>query len=175
MLIPQLYQIFLQYPTICTDTRSIQKGCLFFALKGANFNGNQFAEQALLSGAQYVVVDDEQFYRQDAHYILVDDVLHTLQSLAKFHREHLAIPVIGITGTNGKTTTKELLLSVLSQKYKTFATKGNLNNHIGVPLSILSLNSDIEIAIIEMGANQLHEISLLCDMARPTHGLITNV
>ncbi|MGO1596688.1 MAG: UDP-N-acetylmuramoyl-tripeptide--D-alanyl-D-alanine ligase [Sphingobacterium sp.] len=175
MLIPQLYQIFLQYPTICTDTRSIQKGCLFFALKGANFNGNQFAEQALLSGAQYVVVDDEHFYRQDAHYILVDDVLHTLQSLARFHREHLAIPVIGITGTNGKTTTKELLLSVLCQKYKTFATKGNLNNHIGVPLSILSLTSDIEIAIIEMGANQLHEISLLCDMARPTHGLITNV
>lgn len=175
MLIPQLYKIFQECTMVCTDTRTIQKDSLFFALKGGNFNGNRFAEQALKLGAKYVVVDDPEFYREEPQYILTDDVLTTLQLLARFHRERLAIPVIGITGTNGKTTTKELLHSVLSQKYQTFATKGNLNNHIGVPLSLLAIDGHTEMAIIEMGANQLHEISELCTIARPTHGLITNV
>lgn len=175
MLIPQLYRIFQQYPRVCTDTRRIEKDCLFFALKGANFNGNRFAEQALALGARYVVIDDKAFLREDPRYIFVDDVLMTLQALARFHREQLPIPIVGITGTNGKTTTKELLFSVLSQKYNTFATSGNLNNHIGVPLTLLALPAATEIAIIEMGANRLREIAELCEMARPTHGLITNV
>lgn len=175
MRISQLYNIFQEYPRICTDTRTIEKDCLFFALKGPSFNGNEFAEQALAEGAKYVVIDEHKFNRDDARYICVPDVLTTLQELARFHRDQLTIPVIGITGTNGKTTTKELLLSVLSQKFKTLATRGNLNNHIGVPLSLLSLPKEAEIAIIEMGANHLHEIKQLCEIAKPTHGLITNV
>lgn len=175
MLIDQLYQIYKEFPKVCTDTRQISKDCLFFALKGDNFNGNSFADQALEAGAKYVVIDDPEFYKEDPAYILVEDVLSSLQDLARFHRKHLKMPFIGITGTNGKTTSKELLNSVLSQKYHTYATKGNLNNHIGVPLTILSLTEDIEIAIVEMGANHVHEIEFLCGISNPTHGFITNV
>lgn len=175
MQIAQLYQVYKDFPNICTDTRKISKDCLFFALKGDNFNGNSFAEKALEAGAKYVIVDDRAFYKEDPAYVLVDDVLTALQELARFHRKHLNIPFIGITGTNGKTTSKELLNSVLSQKYHTYATKGNLNNHIGVPLTILSLTDDVEIAIVEMGANHIHEIDFLCSISQPTHGFITNV
>ncbi|OYD41547.1 UDP-N-acetylmuramoyl-tripeptide--D-alanyl-D-alanine ligase [Sphingobacterium cellulitidis] len=175
MLIDQLYQIYKEFPKVCTDTRQISKDCLFFALKGDNFNGNSFADQALEAGAKYVVIDDPEFYKEDPAYILLEDVLSSLQDLARFHRKHLKMPFIGVTGTNGKTTSKELLNSVLSQKYHTYATKGNLNNHIGVPLTILSLTEDIEIAIVEMGANHVHEIEFLCGISNPTHGFITNV
>src|SRR5690606_24400903 len=175
MQIAQLYQLYLDFPQVCTDTRQISKDCIFFALKGESFNGNSFAEQALEQGAKYVVVDDPEYYQEKDSYVLVDDVLSSLQDLARFHRQQLSIPFIGITGTNGKTTTKELVHAVLSQKFKTFATKGNLNNHIGVPLTILSLPKDLEIAIIEMGANHQEEIAFLCNIAQPTHGLITNV
>lgn len=174
MQVQELYPLFLQHSQISTDTRKIQEGCIFFALKGANFNGNAFAEQALSQGAAYAVVD-EPAYATHPQSILVDDVLQMLQELARYHRQQLTIPVIGVTGTNGKTTTKELLYAVLAQKFKTFATQGNLNNHIGVPLSILSVNDTYEMAIIEMGANHVGEIAFLCDIAQPTHGLITNV
>ncbi|TDQ72147.1 UDP-N-acetylmuramoyl-tripeptide--D-alanyl-D-alanine ligase [Sphingobacterium yanglingense] len=174
MKIEALYNIYKQYPLISTDTRNIKQDSVFFALKGASFDGNAFAEQALLNGARYAVVDNP-IWQKDDRYILVDDVLVALQKLAEYHRDQLDIPIIGITGTNGKTTSKELLYAVLSQRYKTFATLGNLNNHIGVPLSILSISKDIEIAIIEMGANHLGEISFLSKIAKPTHGLITNV
>lgn len=169
-----LYQHYKKHPRISTDTRSIHPNSLFFALKGANFNGNAFAEDALNAGAAYAVIDDVAF-QKDERYLLVDDVLTALQDLAKYHRIFLNIPVIGITGTNGKTTTKELLLAVLKEKFTTYATKGNLNNHIGVPLSVLEIDSETEIAIIEMGANHPQEIALLCTIAQPTHGLITNV
>lgn len=174
MEITELYQLFKEYPNICTDTRSIQPHSLFFALKGENFNGNQFAEKALQNGAAFGIIDEPKFLTND-NLILVDDVLTTLQNLAKFHRSQLTIPVIGITGSNGKTTTKELTHSVLTQKYNCFATKGNLNNHIGVPLSLLSINSSHEIAIIEMGANHVGEIKDLCAISQPTIGLITNI
>ncbi len=170
----QLYQIYLKHPVICTDTRKITPDCLFFALKGENFDGNSYAQTALEKGAAYAIIDNAKYHTDD-RFILVDDVLNTFQELAKSHRDALTIPIIGITGTNGKTTTKELLYSVLSQHYKTYATQGNLNNHIGVPLTILSITSDIEIAIIEMGANHQKEIEFLCSLAQPTHGLITNV
>lgn len=169
-----LYQYFKKHPTISTDTRKIKSGSLFFALKGANFNGNAFAEEALNAGAAYAIID-EVAYQKDERYLLVNDVLYSLQSLATHHRRQLNIPVIGITGSNGKTTTKELIASVLQQHYRTYATKGNLNNHIGVPLSLLEINDQIDIAIIEMGANHPKEIELLCTVAQPTHGLITNV
>jgi UDP-N-acetylmuramoyl-tripeptide--D-alanyl-D-alanine ligase len=174
MNIEELYSIYLNYPVVCTDTRNVTKGCIFFALKGDTFNGNQFAAKALENGAAYAVVD-EPAYGTDTLYILVADVLLTLQQLATYHRSKLKIPFIGITGSNGKTTTKELLNSVLSQHYKTYATIGNLNNHIGVPLTILSVTSEIEVAIIEMGANHPGEIGFLCQIAQPSHGLITNV
>lgn len=170
----QLYQHYLQHPLVCTDTRQIQPGCMFFALKGEHFNGNQFAAQALEAGAALAVVDDPSV-AADERFILVDDVLMALQNLARYHRRQLPIPFIGITGTNGKTTTKELLYAVLSQRFKTQATQGNLNNHIGVPLTILSLSAQTEMAIIEMGANHIKEIEFLCSIAQPTHGLITNV
>lgn len=169
-----LYQYFKKHPKISTDTRSIIPGSLFFALKGANFDGNRFAENALNMGAAYAIIDDE-IYKKDDRYLLVNDVLAALQNLATFHRSRLSIPIIGITGTNGKTTTKELLFAVLKQKFNTYATKGNLNNHIGVPLSILEIEEQTEIAIIEMGANHPKEIAFLCTIAQPTHGLITNV
>lgn len=172
--IETLYQHYLKHPVICTDTRNITPGCLFFALKGDNFDANTFAEKALTNGAAYAIIDNLA-YKTSKQCILVPDVLSTLQDLARHHRSQLNIPVIGLTGSNGKTTTKELIKAVLSEKYKTFATKGNLNNHIGVPLSILSLPTDTEIAVIEMGANHQKEIEFLCTIALPTHGLITNV
>lgn len=173
MSIEQLYKIYLQHPVICTDTRKISPGCLFFALKGEHFDGNSFAEKALELGAAYAIVD----WKEGANdrLILVNDVLSSLQELATYHRSQLHIPVIGITGSNGKTTTKELLYAVLSQHYCTFATHGNLNNHIGVPLSILSIGPEVHLAIIEMGANHRQEIAQLCSIAQPTHGLITNI
>jgi len=174
MVTEQLYQLFLQHPKVCTDTRHIISGSIFFALKGANFNANTFAEKALESGAAYAVIDDAAYRKRD-RFILVDDVLTALQDLARHHRKQLTIPVIGLTGSNGKTTTKELINSVLSQQFKTYATKGNLNNHIGVPLTLLSISKEIEIAIVEMGANHQQEIAFLCGLAQPTHGLITNI
>lgn len=169
-----LYQYFEKHSKISTDTRNIIPGSLFFALKGASFDGNTFAGEALNLGAAYAIIDDEVF-KKDDRYLLVNDVLAALQDLAAFHRSRLSIPIIGITGTNGKTTTKELLFAVLKQKFNTYATKGNLNNHIGVPLSILEIEGQTEIAIIEMGANHPKEIAFLCTIAQPTHGLITNV
>lgn len=174
MSIEKLYQIFLKSTGISTDTRTVKAGNLFFALKGPNFNGNLYAEKALESGASYVVIDEEKYNISDK-YILVNNGLETLQLLANYHRKQLKIPFFAITGSNGKTTTKELLFSVLSKKYKTFATKGNLNNHIGVPLSILSISNIIEIAIIEMGANHVGELADLCRICEPTHGMITNI
>lgn len=169
-----IYQYYLSNPLICTDTRNIIPGCLFFALKGEHFDANAFAENALKQGAAIAIIDNKN-YQVNNSCILVEDVLITLQELAKHHRKQLNIPVIGLTGSNGKTTTKELINAILAEKYKTFATKGNLNNHIGVPLSILSIPKDAEIAVIEMGANHQKEIEFLCTIAQPTHGMITNI
>ncbi len=174
MQIEELYRIYRAFPSVSTDTRQIGQNSIFFALKGTNFNGNVFADQAMGAGARYVVIDEVE-YKKNENYILVDDVLTTLQELARFHRRQLDISFIGVTGTNGKTTTKELLYTVLSQKYKTYATQGNLNNHIGVPLTLLAIDDSYEIAIVEMGANHIGEIAFLCDITQPTHGLITNV
>jgi UDP-N-acetylmuramoyl-tripeptide--D-alanyl-D-alanine ligase len=174
MMIENIYSKYLECNSISTDTRQIEKGCLFFALKGENFNGNKFADDALSKGAKYVVVDEKEYATTLSH-ILVDDVLTTLQKLAKHHRKQLSIPIIGLTGSNGKTTTKELIQSVLKQKFNVFATKGNLNNHIGVPLSILSITQQHEIAIIEMGANHQKEIAFLCTISQPDFGVITNI
>jgi UDP-N-acetylmuramoyl-tripeptide--D-alanyl-D-alanine ligase len=169
-----LYSLFLQHPVISTDTRDIKPGCLFFALRGDNFDANTFAARAIAGGAAYAVIDNPQ-YRVNEKYILVADVLTALQDLARYHRKQLTIPVVGLTGTNGKTTTKELINAVLSQTFNTLATQGNKNNHIGVPLTILSIHNAHEIAVIEMGANHQREIALLCSIAQPTHGLITNI
>jgi UDP-N-acetylmuramoyl-tripeptide--D-alanyl-D-alanine ligase len=174
MAIEEIYQLYLQHPVISTDTRKIAPGSLFFALKGDKFDANTFATQALEAGAAYAIIDDAA-YRLNDKCILIDDVLTTLQELARYHRKQLQIPVIGLTGTNGKTTTKELVNAVLSQQFTTLATVGNLNNHIGVPLTLLSINASHQIAVIEMGANHQKEIELLCSIAQPTHGLITNV
>ncbi len=174
MDIQSLYEKFLECGNVSTDTRKIIPGSVFFALKGPNFNANVFAEEALRKGARYAVVDERGFAK-DARTILVEDGLKALQHLARHHRDHLDLPVIGLTGSNGKTTTKELLLAALSKKYKTHATQGNLNNHIGVPLTILAMDSSIGMAVIEMGANHLGEIALLAEIANPTHGLITNI
>lgn len=173
MTIEQLHHLFLQYPQVCTDTRKITPNCIFFALKGENFNGNDYASQAIESGASFAVVDDAEVAK-DHNMILVTDVLKTLQSLSRFHRNHCKAKVIGLTGSNGKTTTKELITAVLSKKYNTVATKGNLNNHIGVPLTLLSITKDTEIAVVEMGANHLKEIEFLCGIAEPDYGYITN-
>lgn len=172
--IENLYQKYLACKSVSTDTRQIQPGSIFFALKGNNFNANEFAAQALQKGAKYVVIDEEKFFKND-NCILVDNVLVTLQKLARHHRDQLNIPVIGLTGSNGKTTSKEMVNAVLRKKYRTFATKGNLNNHIGVPLTILSIDEQVEIAVIEMGANHVGEIASLCEIANPTHGFITNI
>ncbi len=172
--IEQLYQQFLASSGVCTDTRQEVKDKLFFALSGDNFNGNKFAEQALTKGAMAAVIDDPA-YQKNSSYILVDDVLHSLQQLALHHRKQFIIPVIGITGTNGKTTTKELIATVLNSKFNIIATRGNLNNHIGVPLTLLRLTKETEIAVIEMGANHLGEIATLTNLAIPTHGIITNI
>ncbi len=173
MTLEQLHALFLAHPTICTDTRKITDNCLFFALKGPNFNGNKFAKEALDKGAAYVIIDEED-HRISEQCILVDDVLQTLQKLSTFHRNYSNAKVISITGSNGKTTTKELIRTVLSKKYRTIATKGNLNNHIGVPLTLLSITNTTEIAIVEMGANHQKEIAFLSSIAQPDFGYITN-
>ena len=170
----QLYQLYKNHPVISTDTRKIAPGSLFFALKGEKFDANTFAEQAIASGAAYALIDNPEYQKGD-QYLLVEDVLTALQDLARYHRRQLTIPVVGLTGTNGKTTTKELINAVLSQHFNTYATQGNLNNHIGVPLTILSINASHEAAVIEMGANHQEEIELLCTISQPSHGLITNV
>ena len=173
-MIEKLYDIYLRHPKVSIDTRKISKGCLFFALKGPNFNANEFAITALEKGASYAVVDEEK-YVIDERYILVEDALETLQKLGKHHRKYINCPVLGITGTNGKTTSKELCFQVLKQEFKTIATAGNLNNHIGVPLTLLSIPTDTEFAIIEMGANHIGEIDFLCNITEPNYGVITNV
>lgn len=176
MNLDTLYSLFLQSTGVSTDTRKIDLGNLFFALKGPTFNANEFASTALEMGASAVVVDEAAFaVAGDPRYFLCEDVLHTLQELATFHRRKFTIPFIGLTGSNGKTTSKELLLSVLKQKFNTLATIGNLNNHIGVPLTLLRLRHEHEIAIIEMGANKQGDIEELCLIAEPTHGCITNI
>lgn len=173
MNIEELYTLYLQNPSVETDTRKIKKGDVFFALKGPKYNGNDYAEQALLAGATYCICDEVTQFKSD-RIILVDDSLRTLQQLAKFHRQQFSIPFIAITGSNGKTTTKELVSAVLSTRYKTYTTEGNLNNHIGVPLTILRVRKDAEMAIIEMGANHRQEIAGYCEYCLPTHGNITN-
>ncbi|SEM02012.1 UDP-N-acetylmuramoyl-tripeptide--D-alanyl-D-alanine ligase [Aquimarina amphilecti] len=174
MDITDLHKLFLKSNGICTDTRKIKNNNLFFALKGDNFNGNTYAKQAIEKGALYAIIDDEKFAVSE-QYILVNDTLKTLQNLAKHHREYLNIPIIALTGSNGKTTTKELINCVLSSSYQTTATSGNLNNHIGVPLTLLSMNKNTEIGIVEMGANHQKEIEFLCKIACPDFGYITNI
>ena len=171
--IQSLYDIYLNHPKVSTDTRKIEKGDLYFALKGESFDGNKFAQQAIDKGASYAIIDDKTYASEKT--ILVVDVLTALQNLATYHRNQLKIPIIGITGSNGKTTTKELIKSVLSQQFNVFATHGNLNNHIGVPLSLLSITNKHEIAIIEMGANHQKEIEFLSKIAQPDYGFITNI
>lgn len=169
-----LFELFYQTTGVCTDTRKIEKDSLFVCLKGANFNGNTFATQALNEGAKFVIVDEKE-YQTDERIFHVNDALLYLQQLANYHRRKFSIPVIGITGSNGKTSTKELINAVLSKKYTVLATKGNLNNHIGVPLTLLGLDAKHQIAIIEMGANRFKDIEELCAIAEPTHGIITNI
>jgi UDP-N-acetylmuramoyl-tripeptide--D-alanyl-D-alanine ligase len=174
LTISELYKIYLQYPNVETDTRKLKEGTIFFALKGGNFNGNHFALQALELGAAYAVIDED-INASNNKLIRVDNALETLQQLAKFHREQFKVPFIAITGSNGKTTTKELIHAVLSSTYKTYTTEGNLNNHIGVPLTILKVKRDAEMAVIEMGANHQKEIESYCVIAQPTHGIISNI
>ncbi len=169
-----LYNLFLQYPFITTDSRICRKDSIFFALKGERFNGNLFAEKAIEAGCAYAVVDEEP-ERENDRIILVEDVLEALQKLANWHRKKLKIPIVGITGTNGKTTTKELIAVALSKEFKVAYTQGNLNNHIGVPLTLLSMNRSHEIGVVEMGASRLGDISELCEIAEPNYGIITNV
>lgn len=173
MELEELYNRFLECGTVTTDSRRCPAGGMFIALKGETFNGNAFAAQALAQGCRYAVVDEAEYAGEGC--ILVDDCLKTLQQLANYHRRRLKTPVIGITGTNGKTTTKELVSSVLGQKYKVLFTQGNLNNHIGVPLTLLRLTKEHEMAVVEMGANHPGEIKALVHIAEPDYGLITNV
>lgn len=175
MEINDLYTLYKQYPTITTDSRKCTPGSIFFALKGENFNGNQFATQALKDGCSYAIVDEADYVTDDKRIILVDNCLSTLQALAHYHRKALGLPIIGITGTNGKTTTKELTAACLAQKFNVLATEGNLNNHIGVPLTLLKLTPSHEIAIIEMGASHPGDIKELVEIAEPNYGIITNV
>ena len=174
--IEALYSIYTKHPSVVTDTRKLKLGDLYFALKGPNFNGNVFALQALEQGAAYAIVDEEipNSSAFQERILFVDDVLTTLQALAKYHRQQFNIPFIAITGSNGKTTTKELVYAVLASHFKTYTTQGNLNNHIGVPLTLLSIPKDAEMAVIEMGANHLYEIESYCSYTLPTHGMITN-
>ncbi len=171
--IEDIYQFFLKNPVVTTDSRNIQKGSIFFALKGDNFDGNKFALEAIKQGCIAAIVDDPDI--EDDQCFYVKDVLETLQSLSNIHRIILGTRVLAITGTNGKTTTKELISAVLSQKYRVYATKGNLNNHIGVPLTLLSLTKDVDLAVVEMGANHPGEIKLLSSIAEPDYGIITNI
>jgi len=173
MNIQELHQLFLKSSGVATDTRCIEPNQLFFALKGENFNGNKFASQALKKGAGYVIIDENEV-AQTEQFITVTNVLETLQELSNFHRNYLGIPILAITGSNGKTTSKELIDAVLSKKFNTVATVGNLNNHIGVPLTILSMNKTTEFGIVEMGANHPREIELLCKIVQPDYGYITN-
>lgn len=174
MSIAEIYEKFKTCTGVSTDTRKIDKDVMFFALKGDKFNANEFAKEALEKGAKYVVIDEKE-YATDPACILVSNVLYTLQKLANYHRQQFNIPVIGMTGSNGKTTSKELVAAVLSKKYKTYYTKGNLNNHIGVPLTLLGLDPSYEIMVVEMGANHQGEIRDLCNICEPTYGFITNV
>jgi len=169
-----LYDIFLKHPVVTTDSRNCPAGSIFFALKGEKYNANAFAAEALEKGCSYAVVDEAE-YALDERYVLVKDVLHSLQELAATHRKRVGVRIIGITGSNGKTTTKELITSVLKEKYKVHATQGNLNNHIGVPLTLLQLTNQHQLAIVEMGANHPGEIKHLCEIAQPDFGIITNV
>ncbi|MEC8004964.1 MAG: Mur ligase family protein, partial [Bacteroidota bacterium] len=174
-MLEEIYQAFLSCnQNVTTDTRKISEGCIFFALKGPNFNGNKFASEAIKKGAAYVVIDEENIEIEDKSF-LVQDVLTTLQKLSNYHRRQFEIPVIGITGTNGKTTTKELIGEVLKAKYNILITEGNLNNHIGVPLTLLRLNKDHEMAVIEMGASKRGDIKELVEIADPYYGIITNI
>jgi len=173
IMIEKIYAHYVKNNKVSTDTRKIEKGSIFFALKGERFNANEFAKQALEKGAAYAIVDEKE-YQTDKRIILVNDVLETLQELATYHRIKLGIPLVSLTGSNGKTTTKELMNVVLLQKFKTTATKGNLNNHIGVPLTLLSMTSKTEIGIVELGANHPKEIAFLCNIAKPDYGYITN-
>jgi UDP-N-acetylmuramoyl-tripeptide--D-alanyl-D-alanine ligase len=170
-----LYNIFRQFPTVTTDSRNIPANSIFFALKGETFNGNQFAEEALRKGAAFAVVDEPAYQKINDRIIRVENVLRMLQDLARFHRRQLGLPILSITGTNGKTTTKELVAAVLSRKFKTSFTQGNLNNHIGVPLTLLSMTPETEFGVVEMGANHPGEIDQLCRIAEPDFGLITNI
>ena len=173
MDISQIHNLFLQCNSVSIDTRKIEPKSIFVAIKGTNFDANTFAKEALEKGASYVIIDNAN-YSIDQRTILVKDSLVTLQELAKFHREYLKLPIIALTGSNGKTTTKELIHAVLSKKYNTKATVGNLNNHIGVPLTLLSFDTNTEIGIVEMGANHKKEIAFLCELAQPDYGYITN-
>ncbi|MFV0222162.1 UDP-N-acetylmuramoyl-tripeptide--D-alanyl-D-alanine ligase [Empedobacter falsenii] len=170
----EIFEQFLKSKNVTTDTRNISKDCIFFALKGANFNGNTFAQEAINQGAMLAIVDEKEYENNSQNIFLVHNALETLQDLARMYRKHLQIPFIGLTGSNGKTTTKELISAVLKEKFKTHYTFGNLNNHIGVPLTILSIPEDTEIAVIEMGANHQKEIELLASISQPDFGYITN-
>ncbi|OJV85857.1 UDP-N-acetylmuramoyl-tripeptide--D-alanyl-D-alanine ligase [Proteiniphilum sp.] len=170
----ELYNLFLQYPSVTTDSRMCSKDSIFFALKGERFNGNLYAEKAIEAGCAYAVVDEEP-ERENDRIILVKDVLEALQKLANWHRKKLKIPIVGITGTNGKTTTKELIAVALSKEFKVAYTQGNFNNHIGVPLTLLSMNRSHEIGVVEMGASRPGDIRELCEIAEPNYGIITNV
>ena len=174
MKIERLYQIFLRSKKVTTDSRNVENDALFFALKGENFDGNAYAKNALENGCSFAIVDNPDYVQGD-NYILVDDVLETLQLLGNYHRKQLNIPIIAITGTNGKTTTKELVAGVLCKKFTISHTIGNLNNHIGVPLTLLSMNENTQIGIVEMGANHINEIKNLCEIAEPDFGIITNI
>lgn len=175
MEIERLYEIFKQHPTITTDTRNCPKDSIFFALKGANFNGNEYAAKAIELGCSYAIVDEAKFEDKSKNILLVDDTLKTLQDLAHLHRSKFTIPVIAITGSNGKTTSKELITAVLAKEFDVLSTQGNLNNHIGVPLTLLKMSKKHEIAVIEMGASHVGEIKVLAEIADPTFGLITNI
>jgi len=170
-----LFDLFYASAGICTDTRAINDNCLFICIRGENFDGNKFASKALEEGAQHVVLDNYEYFVDNGKMTLVDNTVEYLQKLANFHRKKFDIPVIGITGSNGKTTTKELMNAVLSKKYKVLATEGNLNNHLGVPFTLLRLTDEHDIAIIEMGANRFKDIEELSEVAEPTHGIITNI
>src|SRR5690554_610793 len=174
MKIANLYKVYKASSGICTDTRQIKNECLFIALSGESFNGNTFAQEALDKGAKAVVVDDKKYHKTTGETIFVKNSLKSLQNLAQYHRKQLGLKIIALTGSNGKTTTKELINAVLSQRFVTTATKGNLNNHIGVPLTLLSMDTDTEIGIVEMGANHMHEIEALTNIALPDYGYITN-
>lgn len=174
MRIQDIYKLFLKEGSVCTDSRNVLPGSIFFALKGENFNGNEYASDALSRGCSYAVIDERQ-YLKDHRSILVEDSLSTLQYLAEYHRRQYPVDLIAITGSNGKTTTRELISAVLKTSKKILSTRENLNNHIGLPLSLLKLNKEIDIAVIEMGANHIGEIHQLCEISKPTHGLITNI